>query len=520
MFLSILSSLLGILAFASFNFSYIFGFIFLAPLFIFILREEKLWRLLCGVFLFKIIFSIAVFYFLFEPFGFIASIFIFLGFPAVIFLLKKAGVWINSRFGLDFHKAIVTLSSPFLWIFFENLQAKYSFVPVYFGNVGNIFGSSPFVGIAHIDGLNSLSFFAILINILIAIIAINLGLGVKIANKTKNLSAASIVAMIAIVFIAAGLGVSRNELRKNADYYNNQRHVLKVGLVSNNSEFDANFLIFKNNVFTDSEKKLADTMINEKLNLLRNDLINKKMDILILPEYMIDMEIRNDADEEALKKFNISDNGILIKAYRKLAKELNVSLAATIIAVRNNERYSSTLLFNKDGELVDVYDKSHLTFGSDYWPFGDWRPFYYSWAENIIYSLNVNPKPDYRDAIFNKIYSLSPGKRKLLKNGDLHFASLICVEIHYPDEVEDLKYSGAQFISNVSSNRWISKGLKNYLYMTDNLRKIEAVWLETPILINGRYDSAGIITPDGKMDAINFEAPGINYALFTGEIRY
>jgi phosphoribosylaminoimidazole-succinocarboxamide synthase len=63
-------------------------------------------------------------------------------------------------------------------------------------------------------------------------------------------------------------------------------------------------------------------------------------------------------------------------------------------------------------------------------------------------------------------------------------------------------------------------GLKNYLYLTDNLRKIEAVWLKIPILINGRYEKAGIITPDGKIEVVNFESAAKNYGLFTGEIKY
>ena len=57
---------------------------------------------------------------------------------------------------------------------------------------------------------------------------------------------------------------------------------------------------------------------------------------------------------------------------------------------------------------------------------------------------------------------------------------------------------GAEFISHTATNRWIILGSSNFRKLTDNLRKIEAVWLEIPILINGREELAGIITPDGK----------------------
>ena len=174
MFLPIFSAILGILAFFPFNFSYIFGFVFLAPLFIFIFQEKKFWRLILGIFIFKIILSTVTLYFAFEPYGFLLSIFVFLGLPVSVFAIRNglASLNNNPRLSASIKNIIrvypLLFLLPFLWIFFENLQAGYSFLPVYLGTVGNIFGNSPFLGLASIAGLNSLSFFAILVNILIA----------------------------------------------------------------------------------------------------------------------------------------------------------------------------------------------------------------------------------------------------------------------------------------------------------------------------------------------------------------
>ena len=186
---------------------------------------------------------------------------------------------------------------------------------------------------------------------------------------------------------------------------------MKIGLVSNNEKFDEEFLIFKNDTFTESEKELAKSMVDEKLNFLKTDLINKKIDLLILPEDMIDIEIWNDSDKEAQEKFGISNDGLLIRSYADLAKELNTYLAATITTIRDNKRYNTTVLFNQEGKLVDIYDKSHLTIGSEYWPFGNWRPFYYEMIQKITPELGAN------NAIFNQAYQYSKGKRKLLKTG-------------------------------------------------------------------------------------------------------
>jgi len=518
MFLSILSAILGILAFLPFKLFYVFGFIFLVPIFIFLFQEEKFWRLILGIFIFKIILSTTTLYFAFEPYGFLLSIFVFLGLPVTIFLIKR----LLSRFtkpSIFNSQWSIVLLLPFLWIFFEDLQARYSFLPVYIGTVGNIFGNSPFLGLAAIGGLNTLSFFAILINLLIGIMILNMGKFdlpklPSILRRSNFQKSNFAVIVIIIVIVIIGWQISQIKLQQNSNFYSSRPHTLKVGLVSNNEKFDEEFLIFKSDTFTEKEKELASLMIDEKLNLLRTDLRDKKLDLLILPEDMIDIEVWNNADKEAQEKFGISNAGILIKAYRDLAKEFNIYLVATLTTIQNNKRYNSTLLFNKKGELVDVYNKSRLTIGGEYWPFGNWRPFYYDWFKKIT------PTLDTKSPIYNQAYRYIPGEKKLLKDKNLSFASLICIEIHYPNEVKTFKNLGSQFISHTSNSDWVTIGLKNYLYLTDNLRKIEAVWLKIPILINGRYEKAGIITPDGKIKAVNFESATKDYGLFIGDVLY
>ncbi len=500
MFLPLLSAGLGILAFLPFNLSCIFGFVFLVPVFVFLIKEEKFWRLISGIFIFKIIFSVVVLYFAFEPYGFLLSIFVFLGLPITVFAIKrlmKDLLIVNSQWS-------IVLFLPPLWIFFENLQARYSFLPVYIGTTGNIFANSPFLGLSAFGGLNTLSFFAVLINALIGMVVLN------IRKFDPRLIAA------VIIIVAAGWQISQAKLQENFILYNEKLHTLRIALVSNNEKFDEEFSIFKSDVFTEEEKELAGLMIDKKLNLLKSDLKDKKIDLLVLPEDMIDIEIWNDTNREAQEKFNISNAGLLIKSYANLAKELDAYLAATLTTLPNNKRHNTTILFNRKGELIDIYDKSHLTIGGEYWPFGNWRPFYYDWLRKITPTLGSE------SVIYNEAYRYTPGKRKLLKNENLSFASLICIEIHYPQEVKEFKNLGARFISHTSSNRWIVLGLKEYLYLTNNLRKIEAVWLKMPILINGRYEMAGIITPDGKMNLVEFEnlLEGKNYGIFIGEIKY
>ena len=153
----------------------------------------------------------------------------------------------------------------------------------------------------------------------------------------------------------------------------------------------------------------------------------------------------------------------------------------------------------------------------EYWPFGKWTPFYLNWLKK------TNPEiKNY--AVFNFKNAYSAGNQKLLtaelKGEELKFASLICLEIHYLRDLKNYKKMGAQLFINPTSNRWLDLGLSHFLYLTNNLRKIQSVWLKTPIVSSGVKDFAGIIAPNGKADLINFENQNKNYGLFIGEIRY
>jgi len=80
MTLPILSAILGILALLPVNF-YFFGFVFLTPLFIFFLKEERFWRLVLGAFIFRWIFGLGTVHFTLEPITWFLSSLIFLGLP-------------------------------------------------------------------------------------------------------------------------------------------------------------------------------------------------------------------------------------------------------------------------------------------------------------------------------------------------------------------------------------------------------------------------------------------------------
>ena len=505
MLLPILSAILGILAFPPLG-VYPLGFIFLIPLFIFFIKENNFLKLLWGVFLFRIILGTGLFYFIFEPLVFILSILVFLGLPLSFFLLRRFIRKIKPTIAsTQSEVACLLIALPFLWVFWDFFEAKYSFLPTFLMTAGNIFGSSPFLGLAAIGGLIGLAFFTAAINCLISFLILNF--------RKSELKISAISVLFIIFVISGGYSISKSEFQKNTSIYQTFPNKLKIALISSANNFDQEFNFFKHNVLSPEEKIIAETLMEKKTNLIKNELGGEKIDLMILPEDLISIESWQDIDIEAKNKFGIENSGVLIGAYRKLALGLNTNLAATLTTVQNNKRYNSTILFNRRGELADIYNKFNLTIVGEYWPFGDWRPFYYKFIKNDLLEAGQGR------AIFNKEYTYQRGQEKTLQVENLVFGSAICSEIQYPWQIKKLKKMGAKFISHTATNRWATLGLKNLRELTNNLRKIEAVWLQTPILINGREEMAGIITPDGKMDLVNFENDHKNFGIFIGEVK-
>jgi apolipoprotein N-acyltransferase len=466
MVLPILSAILGILAFLPFDYFWIAGFIFLAPLFIFFIREKNIRRLIAGAVIFKIIFMSGTLYYVFEPITWGSSILIFISLPVAIFLAKRACDQLPEVKNPDLQKSALLFSLPFIWTFFDHFQARYSLLPNYITTAGNSLGSSPFLGLGTF-GLAGLTFFAALIAALIAAVVV-----LKI--KKNNFTAIVTAAVIMLLF--AGLLISQFELKKNAQNYAALKNSLKIAAVSANEKFDS-----------------------DSFGELKNDLLNgSKIDILILPE-------------------DILNNSVGAGFYQNLAKELNLNLNVALDSIREKKRFNSSLLIDNNGKITGIHDKTRLTFMGEYWPFKNWRPFYLDWLKKADPEIGnyviFNPGNPY---IRGQINLMTIGA----KQSRADFASLICLEIHYPADLKKYKKMGAEFFINQTSYRWADIGLKHLLYLTGNLRRIESVWLEIPIVSSGVKDFAGVIMPDGKTSLIYFENKNKNYGLFTGEIRY
>jgi len=459
MYLPILSAFLGAVAFLPANF-YSAVFIFLAPLFLFFLREEKFWRLIGGTVVFWLIFDFGTVYFTLEPFLWASSLLLFLGLPTAVWIIKK----ISARFlSPALTSCFLLIFLPFAFTFFDHLEARYSLLPTYIKTAGNALGSSPFIGLAGMGGLIVLTFFAALINTLIV---------AAILQRKNKRNFIFLIAAVALILFSGWL-FSYFKLHQNFIAYNALSSSFAIAVVSTNNAF--------------ASSSFAG---------LVQELKNQKTDLIVFPEDIFNQQTSS-------------------PIFQNTAKDLSANVLAAYDTFQNGNKYNSAILFDAQGNIAGIHNKNRLTFIGEYWPFGDWQPSFYKWLRE------KNPRIR-TYAIFGRKNADSPGERNLLsatfKKNVVLFAAPICLEAHYLTDLEEYRANGARFIVNQSSNRWVDIGLNHYLYLTDNLKKIASVRLGLPIISSGVDDFAGIILPDGQTQMA--QTSDKNYSVFFGTIRY
>ena len=119
----------------------------------------------------------------------------------------------------------------------------------------------------------------------------------------------------------------------------------------------------------------------------------------------------------------------------------------------DGKTYTSGVLFSKNGEIIDSYDKNILTITSENWPFENWRPFYYNSYFKSASFWEV------QRAVFDKGYQHTKGEPKLVSASEFSFFSPICLEFHYPAYVKKMSRSDPNFILHTSNNYWMARGM-------------------------------------------------------------
>ncbi len=470
MSLPLLSASLGIISSLYFlNFPFL-GLFFLSPLFIFFIKENKLKNLLWGAFLFRWFWGSGIAFSLWDPFIFTLLSLIFLGLPISIYFLKK----ILKSFNIEKAEILFLIFLPFLWTIWEYLQARYNLISSFIVTSGNVI-SPLFLGLSSYGGYLSLIFLAALTNTLLAI---------TILKFSKNKKISILSGLVLILIILGSLKISKIELQKNEFSYRSQKNILKIAAISNNDNFDENLI---EKLIQDYQKKYNIPVYAEVISFLNpifKQLSSSDFDILFLPEHFVDLN-------EIEDYLNIKSDKELIKVYQYFAKKLNRPIAVVFANKQNNRLYNSTFLFKPNGEK-EIYNKRRLMFTGEIFPLKNGHSYF----------------------AFGK-------KIKIFRIKNIPFATAMCSEIHYPSDLSKYKKMGAKFIYVPTSNRWAGQGmgLYQYLFLTNRLKKVMAVWLKLPIVNVGRNDFVGVFLPNGKSYLRNFQKIDQNYQIFTTKIR-
>lgn len=107
------------------------------------------------------------------------------------------------------------------------------------------------------------------------------------------------------------------------------------------------------------DMKFGDIECNyaEAVKLIRKTVKDENSDVVVLPETWSTGYYPTDN----LDSYCEVDGGKIKKTFSSLAKELNVNIVAGSIAnKKNNGIYNTAFVFNRNGEIVAEYDKTHL----------------------------------------------------------------------------------------------------------------------------------------------------------------
>ena len=204
----------------------------------------------------------------------------------------------------------------------------------------------------------------------------------------------------------------------------------------------------------------------------------QKTALLIFPETAL-----NDVMMSTVEARDALNN--IVKAYENKGMELFILTGALRSHINNENReyYNSALLYDKEGYIVDDYDKSHLV------PFGEYIPF-----SNII---NIAPIVQFSG------FQSGSGAKSLHHKSLPSIAVAICYEIIFPKKLFS-KEDKPELIVTITNDAWYGDTAGPYQhYMMARYRAIEE---QLPVLrsantgISGGFDPFGRAFPSLKIN--------------------
>lgn len=492
----------------------------LVPFLIFIYYQKSLVRLWLGSFLFYFFASIIICSFsVVEPINLLLSSFIFSFFGIFVWFFKeflpnrnKNKQKIFSRDVRVFLKNFLSLFRskdeyqedkpfyfwimlPILFVFFQYLLMILNYIPTTSGALGNALAFSVFFPLAKIAGLWGLTLFVLIINVLILRIIID-------RRYRKRWIFFLIITLIFFLVLSYFFYSQANNKERN--------NKINFAAVSFSAEF-----IESSPEYKDLGSRLEDADFQDVTDFLSQmsreltEIIPEEAEYVFLPTNIWGSTREGETYGVAFSEYGITNNGAVIIFLRQLAKKLNKNIITGMVTLENDKKYNSVLFFDNEGNLADIYHKTNLMLSSEYWPFGNWVPFWMYWI-NGNKNLYINPGFSRSDTPFSNFKT----------KHDLNIGPLICSETMVPGNFGRVKKNGANIIFASVNNNWrIALDLGFFQEMSFKVLRINSFYYDIPVILTGKENYTGIILPNGDYDIVKPEK-GKKFNVWAGSLNY
>ena len=171
-------------------------------------------------------------------------------------------------------------------------------------------------------------------------------------------------------------------------------------------------------------------------------------------------------------------------------------------AQRRNEKTggypNSSFLIDKEGKVVDFYDKVHLVAFGEYVPFGDYFPF----IQKVVPAIGDVEAGD---------------KQKVLSVGGEKFGPLICFEVLFRNLAMNLRETGASFLVVITNLGWF--GSSAAIPQELEIARMRAVETRLPLAHCSNTGISGVFDPWGRFTMIDAHiAPDGTYYKLNGRL--
>ena len=165
----------------------------------------------------------------------------------------------------------------------------------------------------------------------------------------------------------------------------------------------------------------------------------KQIDLLVWPETMIPGLLNIDPELTG-RKIDVLSQLTPIQLSQDLNTNLLLGGIALTLIGEEQMYFNSAYYYNKEGKLVDRYDKIHLV------PFGEFTPLkkYFPFLAKLV-PYEIGLTRGQRRALFRLDTS---------QQGSFVFGSSICYEDTVPSLIRKFKKDGADFMLNITNDGW------------------------------------------------------------------